>query len=279
MLLRLTHPAANIRALREAISVMIRYRGLLIEMTKRELSEQYAGQIFGKLWAIAHPLLLMALFVFLFNFVFKARIDSSLNVPLDYTTYILAGLLPWLGFQAAMSRSCTAFTSKASLVKQVVFPIEILPARIVFASLFGQIVSLVALLLYVLAVHGLPPATYLLLPVLFLLQIIAMLGAAFALASVGVFIRDLKDIVQIFTAWGIYLAPVVFLPEWVPGILRPILYVNPISYMVWCYQDALFYGRFEHPWAWGVFGAGSVLALVGGYRLFRRTRGEFGNLL
>src|SRR5262249_22257518 len=134
-----------------------RYRPLLIEMTRRELTEQYAGQVLGAFWAIGHPLFQTGLLVFVFAFVFKPKIGGSYEMPLDYTTYLLAGLLPWIAFQNMMARTCTAMTSNSNLVKQVVFPIEVLPLKSVFSSLVPQLLGLALLIAYVFAVHGVPP--------------------------------------------------------------------------------------------------------------------------
>ena len=276
---QIVHPARNIQAFREISRLLTRHRGLTVEMTRREVSEQYVGQIFGVFWAVAHPLFLMALFVFLFSFVFKVRIDPSLEMPLDYTTYILSGLVPWLGFQQMMGRACAAFTGQSNLVKQGVFPIEVLPSKTVFAGLLAQGVSFVALLGYIVITQGVPHTTILLLPVLIVFQVLAMLGVAFALASLGAFLRDIKDFVQVFSTWGIYLIPVVFLPQWVPEPLRPILYINPFSYMIWCYQDAIYFGRIAHPVSWLIFCLGSLVVFIGGYRLFRRLKGQLGSVL
>ena len=264
------HPQWNLQAFNEVIQLMIKYRYLIFEMTKREISDQYAGQILGVYWAICHPLFMMGLFVFIFNFVFRARIGGSLDMPLDYTAYILSGLVPWLGFQQVMSRSSTSFTNDANLVKQVVFPLMVLPAKTVFGGMISQIVSLIALTTYVLVTNGKLHITYLLLPFLFLIQVFAMLGVAFLLGTVGTYIKDIKDFVTVISSWGVYLAPIVYLPAWVPEIVRPVLYLNPLSYMIWCYQDILYFGRIEHPASWVVFISSSIFIFIVGYRLFRR---------
>jgi lipopolysaccharide transport system permease protein len=88
-----------------------------------------------------------------------------------------------------------------------------------------------------------------------------------------------KDFLQIFVTYGIYILPIFYLPDWVPAAFKPFLYLNPFSYMVWCYQDALYFGRIEHPWAWPIFFVGSVGALLIGYRVFRRLKPQFGNVL
>jgi len=269
----------HFQAFTEVISLLTRHRDLTWEMAKREISDRYAGQAFGPLWAIAHPLFMMGLYVFIFAFVFKVKIKGTVEMPLDYTTYLLSGLVAWMGCLEAMTKSCTAITSHAALVKQVVFPLEILPVKGVLAALFPQSVSLAILILYVVVTHGSLPVTYLLIPVLLIFQILGMIGVSYLLAPIGAYFRDIKDFVQLFSLAGVYLMPVFYLPTWVPELFKPLLYLNPFSYLIWCYQDALYFGRFEHPWAWVVTSVLSVMVFVLGYRAFRKLKPLLGNVL
>jgi lipopolysaccharide transport system permease protein len=269
----------HFQAFTEVISLLTRHRDLTWEMAKRELSDRYAGQAFGLLWAIAHPVFMIGLYVFIFAFVFKMKIGGTVEMPLDYTTYLLSGLVAWMSFQESMAKSCTAITANAALVKQVVFPLEILPVKNILAALFPQVVSLVILIAYVLVTHGSLPLTYLLLPVLIVMQLMAMVGVAYILAPIGAYFRDIKDFVQLFSMAGVYLMPVFYLPTWVPELFKPVLYINPFSYLIWCYQDALYFGRFEHPWAWIVTGVLSMVVFVLGYRAFRKLKPLLGNIL
>jgi lipopolysaccharide transport system permease protein len=278
-MLNVVNPALNLRAFRELAGVLFRYRALILEMTRRDVVEQYAGQVLGAFWAIGHPLFLMALYVFIFGYVFNMKIGGTYDLPLDYTVYILSGLIPWMAIQQSMSKACAALTGQANLVKQVVFPIEVLPTKAVLSSFIPQIAGTVFLLGYVILKSGALPLTYLLLPVLIGMQLLVMLGIAFALSVISAYLRDAKDLVQVFGTAGIYLMPVVYLPAWVPSIFKPVLYLNPFSYVTWCYQDALYFGRIEHPWAWLVFGVGSVITFAMGYRLFRRLKPHLGNVL
>lgn len=263
----------------EVISLLTRHRDLTLVMAKREIFDRYSGQALGAYWAIGHPLFLIGLYVFIFAFVFKQKLGGTYEMPLDYTAYLLAGLIPWMSIQEAMTKSCTAITGNAALVKQTVFPIEALPAKGVVASLLTQMVSTGLIIVYVLGTHGSIPWTYLLLPLLMVLQVGVMLGIAFCLSAVGVFLRDIKDVVQLFAIAGMYLLPVFYLPNWAPAPFKPILYLNPFSYIVWCYQDTLYFGRIEHPWAWLVFVSFSFFGMVLGYKLFRRLKPMIGNVL
>ncbi len=269
----------NVGAFREVAQLLTRHRDLTLEMARREISDRYAGQAFGLIWAVGHPLFLMGLYVFIFAIVFKTKVGGTLEMPLDYPTYLLSGLIPWMGFQEAMSKSCTAITGNASLVKQVVFPLEVLPAKGVLASMVPQVISLIILVIYVLLTHGGLFFSYALLPILFGLQIAAMLGAGYMLSAVGAYFRDLKDFIQLFCTAGVYLLPVFYLPGWIPWMFKPLLYINPFSYLIWCYQDILYYGRFEHPYAWVIFPVFCLGSFVMGYRFFRKLKPGFGNIL
>jgi lipopolysaccharide transport system permease protein len=266
-------------AVLEAAQTLTRHRQLTWVMAKRELSDRYAGQALGLFWVIGHPLLLMGVYLFIFGYVFKVRIGGTADLPLDYTTYLLSGLVPWLALQESLNKGPVTITGNANLVKQVVFPIEVLPVKTILATLAGELVSLATLIIYVLATHHRLPWTYVLLPVLLVFQIGITIGICFVLASVGVYFRDLKDVVQVFTVIGMYLLPVLYLPSMVPPLFRPYLYVNPFSYLIWCFQDACYFGRFEHPWAWLVVTAFWLGSLTVGFRIFKRLKPMFGNVL
>ena len=151
-------------------------------------------------------------------------------MPLDYTTYLLSGLIPWMAFQESMSKGATVIVGNANLVKQVVFP-DRGPA--------GQ--GRDRLVLHATGRdddagrstcwrrhHGLP-WTYALLPGLFFFQALAMIGVAYTLAAVGAYFRDLKDFVQVFCIAGMYLMPVVYLPTMVPRMFRPLVVSQPFQ--------------------------------------------------
>ena len=232
------------------LSLLLRHRHLIWAMAKREIFERYAGQMLGAAWAFAHPLILMGVYLFIFGYVFRVRIGGTADLPLDYPTYLLAGIVPWLTLAESLNKAPTAITNNASLVKQVVFPLEVLPAKTVLASMLAQTTGLVVLVAYVLISYGSLPRTYLLLPLVILMQFMLTVGLAFLLSAIGVFIRDLKDIVQVLTLIGVYLLPVLYLPAMVPELFRPLLYVNPFTYLIWCYHDVCYFGRLEHPVAW-----------------------------
>lgn len=270
----------NFRALKELINLLKNHLQLTIEMAKREITSRYTGQILGVFWAIGHPLTLMLVYTVIFGGVFKAKIGgASIERPLNYTVYLLSGLIPWISSMESMSKSTGSIIANAGLVKQFIFPLEILPVKGVIASLFTEIIFFILLFIYMLVSSSPLFWTYLLLPLLIFFQVLAMIGISYILSAVSVYFRDTKDFIQVFSTVGVYIIPAFYQPEFIPKMFLPIIYINPFSHMIWCFQDALYFGRFDHPYSWGIFCALSIFIFIIGYRLFRRLKIMFGNVL
>ena len=105
------------------------------------------------------------------------------------------------------------------------------------------------------------------------------IGSAWLLSAIAVFFRDLKDIMAVWANLGVFLLPIVYLPQWMPDIFRPAIYANPLSYIIWIYQDTLYFGRIEHPVSWLVSIIFAVFMFTTGHRVFQRLRPLFGNAL
>jgi lipopolysaccharide transport system permease protein len=268
-----------VQALLELLTLLRERRPLVLEMARRQITTEHSGKTFGAVWGVLQPLLLFAVYAFVYGTVFNAKIGGTFEQPRDFTVYFLVGLVPWLTFLFVMAKAGGLIPGNVVLVKQVVFDLRLLPIALTLANLLPLLVGLGFIATYTLVVYEALPPSYVALPALVALQFLAMLGAAFVLSAIGAFFRDIGDFVQIAGVILIFLLPIVYLPSTIPDPFRPLLYLNPFSYMVWCYQDALYYGRVEHPAAWFVFAAWSGVLFVGGYRLFRRLRPHFGNVL
>src|SRR5262245_40086646 len=107
--------ARLIRSVRE-------HQQLIMELARRELTDLHAGQSGGFLWVIVHPLLMFAVYTFVFTVVLRVRI--GINGPDDYTVYLFAGLAPWLLTQDVLLRSTGAMVVNVNIVKKVMFPVE-----------------------------------------------------------------------------------------------------------------------------------------------------------
>lgn len=257
--------------------LFVRHHILTWEMTKREIRDRYADQMLGSLWALGHPVLLVSLYVVIFKYIF--RVGALSETGQDYTVFLLSGMLPWLSFQDSLSKTTGTLVANAKLVKQIVFPIEILPAKTVFACFVNQIIGTVLLIGYVVATTGTLSPSFCLLPLLWIFQWFAMLGIGLLYSAIGAYFRDLSNMVIMFGAVGLYSMPVCYTPELVPASLRFLLYLNPLSYMIWCYQDVCYYGYVAHPWSWCIFPIGAVMVFYIGFYSFQRLKVYFGSIL
>ena len=239
----------------------------------------YAGQMFGAFWPIFHPLFLVTLLSVVFNLLLGARFGGTVQFPLDYTVFILSGLVPWYTTLTVLGRAGMEIVSNANLVKQVVFPLEVLPIKGTIPSLTTYIAGVSFIICYVLITTGSLPWTYTLLPLLFILHFLMMIGIGLLLSSLGVYFRDLKDLVRLFVTAGVYLSPIIYIPNAVPSALKPIIAVNPFSYLIWAYQDVLYFSRFEHPWAWAILTFLSISIFYIGFYLFQKLKPFFGSVL
>jgi lipopolysaccharide transport system permease protein len=254
------------------------HRELVVVSARRDVTQQYTGQVLGAKWAVFQPLFFVAVLAVVFNFVFKTRV-AVLPEGVDYTVFILSGLVPWQVFLLLLARSGTEILSNANLVKQVVFPIETIPAKGVLTTVPTMGLGMLFLLVYQLVVNRSLPPTIALLPVVVVLQYIWMLGCSLLISSVAVFFRDLKDIVALLNMVSIYLLPIVYLPGSTPEPLRWVVKLNPFSALIHCYQDIWVYGRIEHPVSWILLIVFSVLTAGLGARVFSRVAPHMGNVL
>lgn len=276
---RFLHPDQHWWATKELAALLTRNHALTWEMAKRELTERYAGSAFGIFWTFAQPILVMGIQIFVFTFIFAVRVGGTEDMPRDYVVYMLSGLLPWFYMSDSISRGCNSITGNASLVKQVIFPIEVLPVKTALAALVSQMLATGALVVYSALKFKSLPWTIALLPIAAVTQVLFMIGLNYLLSSISVFFRDTRDIVQLFLMVGLYIQPILFIPDMVPVFFRPVLALNPFSHITWIYQDIFFFGRLDHPVSWALVPCMSFFTFYAGYRVFRKLKTMFGNAL
>lgn len=267
------------QAFAELVTLLVRRRALTWEMAKREMSSEHAGKQLGRVWGIVQPLTLLAVYALVYGVVFRAKIGGTYELPRNFTIYLLSGLVPWFAFQLCMSKAASVIPANAAFVKQVVFDLNVLPVATALFACLPLVLGIGFIGVYNVVDYGSAPVIYLALPLVIGAQFLAMTGVAFGLSALGVFVRDVRDVVQLSSIVLIFLMPIVYLPSQIPSAFNPVLWLNPFTYMIYVYQDVLYFGRFQHPLSWVAFGVGSVVVFVLGYRLFRRVKPHFANVL
>lgn len=260
-----------------SVKKFVKHVPLLLELVKRDFTERYHGQLFGLAWMLFHPLFLILLYTTVFAFVLGSK--ANLGHPENYAFYIVASMVPWLSFSENLGKSCMALLNNASLIKQVIFPIEVLPLVSSLGVIVTQTIFTILLMVYAI-IEGLGPSlTWLLIPFFMIAQFIGLSGVAYLLSSLCVFIKDFKDLVMLFSMAAMYSMPIFFHPQNVPHPFNRIIHFNPLSSGIYCFQDIFYYREIAHPIAWFVFPALCGAAYVVGVYVFRKVKPQLGNLL
>jgi lipopolysaccharide transport system permease protein len=272
--------ASYLRAAHSVIGSLWSNRALVWLLARRDVQDQHLGHAFGSLWVLLQPLFLMAVYVFVFTFVFATRIDDGSGTPLDYSVYVLAGLVPWLTLQQVLARSPRAIVGNAAVVKQISFPQEVLAVKTLYPAAQFMAITTAFLVVYMLfTMAGRLPMTLLLLPLLIALFWILAVGWALTLSCLAVFFRDIGEVIGLVLTVGIFILPILYRPGWLPPVLEIVITLNPFSPLVRCWQDAIFFGTIQHPLSWVANALLSVLVFLVGARLFSVAKPHFGDAL
>lgn len=252
---------------------------LLWQLCQRDIASRYRGSALGGLWAILSPLLLLVIYTFVFSVVFQARWGTVNSSKTFFALNLFAGMILHGFLGECMSRASGTIVQHGNYVKRVVFPLHLLPLTLLGSALFHACISLAILIVAHAALGGSLGWQMLGLPVVLLPLLIFSLGLAMALAALGVFIRDLGQLMPMLITIMLFTAPVFYpvsaLPEAFQGWLR----LNPLTTPIEMTRALLF----EQQWpALIVYGHSLLVALgmllVGGF-IFKRLRPGFADAL
>lgn len=248
-------------------------------LVARDLRSRYVGSALGAFWSIAHPLLQLATFTFVFATVMKVRVADAGGTDVPFVLYLACGLFPWLAIQESITRSATCLVDNPTLVKRVVFPVEVLPVQLACSAMVHQLIGTV-MLLALMAAFGFPPRLSLLaLPLLLAAQLVLSVGLGWAVAALHVYFRDTAQALGVLLPVWFYLTPIIYPQHLVPPFLQPVLALNPLTPLVQAYRDVFLYGLVPSGLGALWLAAASLGVLTVGAMIFTRARGEFADLV
>jgi lipopolysaccharide transport system permease protein len=251
---------------------------LIFSFAKRELLGRYKGSVLGVAWAVLTPVVMIAIFTFIFAGIFGARFGAN-DSHWDYALYLFCGLLPWSMFQESVQQSSNTILNHSNLVKRVVFPLEALPAAQVFAALGNQLFATIGLLVATIIIRQHLDLTALWLPALLIPQLLFALGAAWLIASLGVFLRDIAQGVTLLLMAWMYLTPIIYPESIVPARFRTFINLNPFTPLVRSYRRIFLDGSAPDWPGVAYFTAFALVIFLFGYWWFARTRKSFADVV
>jgi lipopolysaccharide transport system permease protein len=257
-----------------------RNRELLWAMIKREVVGRYRGSIMGIAWSLFNPLVMLAIYTFVFSVIFKARWGTGPDADkADFAILLFVGMIVHGLFAECVNRAPSLVLANPSYVKKVVFPLEILPWVALGSALFHAGVSLVILFLAELAFGPGIPWTALLFPLVAVPLMFFTMGFAWLLSSLGVYVRDIGQLTGMFTLILMFISPVFYPVSALPPRYQPLLYLNPLTYIIEEGRATLVFGRMPDFAHWGVMLLASLLVGWAGFAWFQKTRRGFADVL
>jgi ABC-type polysaccharide/polyol phosphate export permease len=263
---------------------LLRFRGLLATLVRRELSARYRGSVLGFVWSLVTPLILLAVYTFVFSFIFQPRIQGAE----PYALFLMSGLFSWIWIATSLQEGTVSLTASAGLIRKAVFPVEVLPMVAVLANLVHFVLALPVLAAGMLVgrsmgypVSGWEAAFF---PLVIALQLATVGGMALGLAALNVHFKDVKDIVANLLALLFYLTPVIYTLDGVhfpddrwAQILGTVVttlvrWCNPFTPFIEATQDLVFRGTWPEAGLWLHMGAWTLASWMLGTWVFDRLR-------
>ena len=254
------------------------HRQLIMQMTRREVIGRYRGSVMGLAWSFFNPVLMLVVYTFVFSEVFQSRWAGQEGKG-NFAVLLFVGMIVHGLFAECANRAPSLILSNANYVKKVVFPLEILPLITLGAALFHSCISVVVLLIAQQLLSGSTPATAVFFPVILLPLCLGTLGLSWLLAAVGVFIRDVGQIITVLTTVLLFLSPVLYPVSALPEAYRSWLRLNPLTYIIEDSRNVLIFGHMPDWHAYALSFGESMLMLVAGFWLFQKTRKGFADVL
>lgn len=254
-------------------------RALIGQMINREVRGRYKGSVLGIFWSFIIPLIMLAVYTFVFSFVFNARWSVESESRTEFALALFIGLMVHSLFAECINRAPGLIIGNVNYVKKVVFPLEILPWVTMGSTLFHFMISLVVWAgLFLFVNHNLH-WTVVYLPLVMLPLILFTMGVTWFLSSLGVYLRDVGQLMGVVTTVMLFLAPVFYPMSALPEQYHVYIYANPLTLIIEQARAVLMWGQAPDFEALAVALSVSILVAWIGYTWFAKTRRGFADVL
>ena len=248
------------------------------QLVSRAIRTDYLENVTGFAWLFIQPLLLLAIYTFVFTVIFKARIPDSGDI--GFMPYLAVAFWPWTAFSESVMRSSNSISANAALIGKVAIPTEMIPLSTVTATFLMHMVGYLAVMV-VIQLTGTPvswPGLFLALPLLVLMFLFAC-GLSLFLSALQVFIRDVSQILPPLMTFWFFATPILYGTSILPPGIASIMKFNPMTWYVERLRDFLLYGNYSLT-LWDIaVPALTLLILFAGFRFFRRISRHFEDFL
>jgi ABC-2 type transport system permease protein len=260
---------AEMTTLSAVVVSLYAYRGLLKNLVLKDLKLKYRGSVFGFLWSLLNPLLMIVVYSVAFTFILRIR-------SAGFVFYLMLGPLSWTFFASSAMMSTGSIVDNAGLLKSVLFPKAILPIGTVLFN-FAQYLLTISVFLPAMLLWYRVPLSWpmLLFPAFLVLQVVFTIGVALILATSTAFFRDVRHLLEVALAMLFWTTPIVYELRLVPERFRLLILLSPVSPFIVGYQQLFFYREWPDATVWLVATAHALGAFVAGALLFLAFEDRF----
>lgn len=247
---------------------------LMVNLFKMNVRDRYLGSSLGSFWAISNPLFMLALYTYVFGFVFKVKLPGA-ETTLTYVIWLISGYGPWIAMTEAIMGSANSVVGASGLVKNMAFKTELLPIAGALVGVINLAVSF-AFLIVLLVWAGSPISWHIiLLPLVVLLQFLWIIALGMWLSAIVVFVRDVLQILPTMLTALMFMTPIFYPFENMPKIIQSVSLVNPFYQIAEAYRAILISNQF--PSVVGLIFVTGVSIVVFNFGLagFRRAKSSF----
>lgn len=257
-----------------------KHKTLIWQLLRRDIHSRYRGSVLGLLWSLGTPLLMLGIYTFVFQFVFKSRWnDTAGETTLSFAIVLFLGLTIHAVMAEILSKSPLLITGNQNFVKKIVFPLELLSWVTLLGAIFTFLISFGLLLVFILVELQRIPVTAFLLPLILLPYFLLLLGLSWFLAALGVYLRDIQQITGTLATLLLFLSPIFYSVNILPENLQSLIFLNPLSYVVETARTVLIYGQLPDFIGLGIYGVVALFVAWIGYSFFRKVRPGFADVL
>ncbi|WP_374407640.1 ABC transporter permease [Hydrogenophaga sp.] len=258
------------------------HRSLILTLTRREVVGRYKGSVFGILWSFINPLVMLSVFTFVFGEIFKAKWGGdgpAQTGHLEFAVALFAGLLQYNLFAECIGKAPYLVTNQPNYVKKIVFPLDTLPVVAMLAALFHFAIAYGIILVLAAISQWQFHWTVLYTPLIMMPFVLLVLGVTWGLAALGVYLRDIGQLVPPALTAFLFLSPVFYPLSAVSPKLQVIYRLNPLTQVIEQVRGALLFGRSPD---WATFWPYAIVCTVIGWLgfvVFQKTRQGFADVI
>jgi len=216
--------------------------GLLVELTKRDFTERYAGSVLGVFWTFIWPLVMIFIYTFIFSRVMGAKLPG-LGSTYSYGIYLVAGLAGWIAFSNTVTRATNVFVEKKAVISKIRISLPMLPCYVVLSESITYMITMAIYFVFLMIIGAPMHRSLILLPFIFVVQQIFAYSLGLIAAILQVFVKDLKEFVGIVFQIWFWLTPIVYIVDILPGIAGRLMVWNPAFLFIDSYHRIFFYGQ------------------------------------